>query len=435
MSFPPQPAVHAEQRLKYACEECHSRKIRCYALPKSQAGTCTPCHINGRKCLFALKNKTGRPRRVTQQQSKTKATKSTSEEWDQSAIEWERRPEHLRRQSDSMGYDYSSIGRFTYLDDQLPPMGNRPNSFSPRISGPSTGLYNSNAPRRGDARHESPRTLDCDADCMSNTELPNFFHAEPLSNALSGSSSEMSQDYFSMDLMASAPDSAPLLSATVSTDASSAGSSSYGDSIADTASYNQAFSTSQQIHHRFLQIQSQTFDTANKYASAEVCQTLESFDMLAKFLKQRIAGHKQHPHSGGLPSMIISGALYVAVLQAILIATVLLQSDNDGSASEGSSEGSQRGRRASSAGDQSMRRTLDTMQSIGNLDCILNLTKMEYYITVFNQYLQLFFCANSADSRDQAPIPVFDYKACIDTTESVQNRVRLLLSQSRQSML
>jgi hypothetical protein len=72
---------------------------------------------------------------------------------------------------------------------------------------------------------------------------------------------------------------------------------------------------------------------------------------------------------------------------------------------------------------------------MGNLDCILNLTKMEYYITIFNQYLQLFFCVNNADPEAQGPSPVFDYKSCIDTTESIQSRVRLLLSQSRESML
>jgi hypothetical protein len=435
MSFS-QPATHAEQRLKYACEECHSRKIRCYASTKTQPGTCTPCHENGRKCLFALKNKTGRPRRMAQQQSMSKPNDPTTQEWEQASMEWERRPELLRHQSDR-DYDYRNSGRFTYFEDQLPPLNDRPPTFSPRLHGPSMAMYDSSAPRSRELRHESPRMLDYEVDCMPGTELSNLFHTGPLSNASSGSSSDiMSQDCFSMSLMATAPESAPLPSATL-TDLSSTGTSSYSDLAADTI-FNQAFETSQQIHRRFIQIRSQAFDSTNKYDSEGVCQTLESFDVLAKLLKQRIAGHKQNPHSGGLPAMVISGVLYVAVLQAIMIATVLLQSDgpessNDRTSNNNNNNNNQYDRRRSPAEDQS---SLSSPQSIGNLECILNLTKMEYYISVFNQYLQLFFCVNNADpnASPQGHASVFDYTACIDTTESVQSRVRLLLSQSRQAM-
>lgn len=179
-------------------------------------------------------------------------------------------------------------------------------------------------------------------------------------------------------------------------------------------------------------------DSTNKYASAEVGQTLDSFDVLAKLLKQRMAVNQQNQPLGGLSAMIISGTLYVAVLQAILVATVLLQSDEDSSNSDRSSNNSQNSnsmfhleRRPSG---ESQSTNSNAPQSISNLDCILNLTKMEYYITVFNQYLQFFFSVSTADSNSQGSSPIFDYRACIDTTESVQSRVRLLLLHSRQSM-
>lgn len=50
-----------------ACEECHSRKVRCKpSSEESRGGTrCEACRINGRKCLFSLRSKTGRPRNST----------------------------------------------------------------------------------------------------------------------------------------------------------------------------------------------------------------------------------------------------------------------------------------------------------------------------------------------------------------------------------
>ncbi|KAH8667340.1 hypothetical protein BGZ60DRAFT_47922 [Tricladium varicosporioides] len=50
-----------------ACEECHSRKVRCKPSTEESRGStrCEACRINGRKCLFSLRSKTGRPRNST----------------------------------------------------------------------------------------------------------------------------------------------------------------------------------------------------------------------------------------------------------------------------------------------------------------------------------------------------------------------------------
>jgi hypothetical protein len=441
MSLSP-PATHAEHRLKYACEECHSRKIRCYALPNTQPGTCTPCHVNGRKCLFALKNKTGRPRRMTPQHSKSKPNNTTVQEWEQSSIEWERRTNLLRHRPEHMGYANDDAETYTDIDDRLSLLTGRPTGFSSRIPITSMASYEGSTAQTIERQHDSPGMLDYDIDCMQGTDFPNLFAIGSLSNTSSGSSSDlMSRDYLGMSLMPSALDSTSLSSKTISSELCNTARSSYSDLTGDTT-YDQAFNTSQQLHRRFLEIQSQAFDLPNKYASAELCQALESFDILAKLLKQRIAGHKEHPHSGGLPAMIVSGSLYVAVLQAVLLATVLLQSDGEASNTSKNANNTQmpnatlqHGQQYSAVDDLSVHSCHGTPQNIGNLECILNLTKMEYYITVFNQYLQLFFCVNNADHGAQGPSPVFDYKSCIDTTESIQSRVRLLLSQSRESML
>lgn len=88
------------------------------------------------------------------------------------------------------------------------------------------------------------------------------------------------------------------------------------------STFNQALCTRQEIHLRFLSIQSLAFDPTHGYASDEVCQILECFDVRARFLQQRTAGHNPQMSLGGLPALIISGTPYVAVLQAILKATV-----------------------------------------------------------------------------------------------------------------
>jgi hypothetical protein len=375
---------------------------------------------------------------MMQQQSKSKPNKTTTQEWEQPSMEWEGRPTLLRRQSESMGYENDDPEIYTDLDDRLSSLTERPPGFSARVPSTSMTVYEGSAAQDSERQLDSPRMLDYEIDCMPGTDLPNLFQIGPLSNTSGSSSDIMSRDYFGMSLMPPALESAPLHSKTPSTELST-GRSSYSDVIGDTT-YDQAFSTSQQLHRRFLEIQSQAFDLPNKYASAELCQVLESFDVLAKLLKERITGHKQHPHSGGLPAMVISGSLYVAVLQAILVATVLLQSDGEAPSINKNSTHDQASNALLRHGQQPSalevsRTSHGTPQNMGNLDCILNLTKMEYYITIFNQYLQLFFCVNNADPGAQGPSPVFDYKSCIDTTESVQSRVRLLLSQSRESML
>lgn len=48
-------------QLRAACEECHERKIRCKQ-SKRRSGACEACSDNGRRCLFSLKSKTGRPK-------------------------------------------------------------------------------------------------------------------------------------------------------------------------------------------------------------------------------------------------------------------------------------------------------------------------------------------------------------------------------------
>ena len=358
----------------------------------------------------------------------------------------ERPAELLRCRSDGTGHAYSNNGRYTDLDEQLPPLtGTSP--FSPRLSGLSLSLSNRLAARSGVPKIDPPKVVDYEVDGMHGTGLPDLFVTATSSSTSSGSSSEiMSQDWFGVSVMPSAPESAPLLSTILSTDFSSAAIDYYSDKAKDTA-YNQAFCMSQKMHHQYLQIQSRAIDSTNKYASIEVGQTLETFGGLAKLLKQELAQHKQRPHSCGLPGMVISGTLYVAVLQAILIATMLLQSDAEGSGCgtspddiHGSSLMSQYVQRLPSLEEEFMSSTQGSPQSIGSLECILNLTKMEYYVTIFNQYLQLFFSVNNADPsiKDangwRIASPIFDYTACIDTTEAVQNQVRSLLSQSRQLM-
>jgi hypothetical protein len=56
----PKPAAF---RFRIACEECHTRKIRCYPSLDLSSGACECCRSNWRKCLFSLKGKLGRPRK------------------------------------------------------------------------------------------------------------------------------------------------------------------------------------------------------------------------------------------------------------------------------------------------------------------------------------------------------------------------------------
>jgi hypothetical protein len=384
---------------------------------------------------------------MTQQQTKSKPNKTTAQEWQQQSTEWERRPVLLRRQAEGMEYDDDNPDIYTDLEDQLSSLDGRPTEMSPRITATSMTLYEGSVVQMSELQDNPSRILDYEINCMPGTELPNLFHVGSLSNTPSGSSSDnTSRDYFDMSLMPTIPGlaSLPSLSKSLTVDASGIGSSCYSDEIMDTT-YDQAFGMSQQIHRQLLGLQSRPVDSTtitNKYASAELCQVLESFDALAKLLKQRIARHKQRRDSGGLPAMIVSGALHVAVLQALLIATVLLQSDgevqtNDKRTSDNNRSNYQLpyGQQLSSNKDQPMRSSRDIPQDTSNLDAILNLTKMEYYITIFNQYLQIIFRVNDTNTGTQDCSPIFDHKSCIDTTESVQIRVRLLLSQSRQSML
>jgi hypothetical protein len=46
-------------QVRDACEECHSRKIKCQT---TKAGACRACQNNGRLCFFLPRNKSGRPK-------------------------------------------------------------------------------------------------------------------------------------------------------------------------------------------------------------------------------------------------------------------------------------------------------------------------------------------------------------------------------------
>ncbi|KAI1618117.1 hypothetical protein EDD36DRAFT_413809 [Exophiala viscosa] len=46
-------------QVRDACEECHSRKIKCHT---TKAGACRACQNNGRLCFFLPRNKSGRPK-------------------------------------------------------------------------------------------------------------------------------------------------------------------------------------------------------------------------------------------------------------------------------------------------------------------------------------------------------------------------------------
>lgn len=56
------PAKPSE--LRFACEECHKRKIRCEVPRDGSRDICEACQVNQRQCLFSLKVKTGRPRKA-----------------------------------------------------------------------------------------------------------------------------------------------------------------------------------------------------------------------------------------------------------------------------------------------------------------------------------------------------------------------------------
>ncbi|RDL33232.1 uncharacterized protein BP5553_08671 [Venustampulla echinocandica] len=63
---------------RIACEECHSRKVRCQPSSEESRGPsrCEACRINGRKCLFSLRSKTGRPRNQTTLNSDSRSVPS-----------------------------------------------------------------------------------------------------------------------------------------------------------------------------------------------------------------------------------------------------------------------------------------------------------------------------------------------------------------------
>lgn len=46
-------------QVRNACEECHSRKIKCHP---TEDGGCRSCQNNGRLCFFLPRNKSGRPK-------------------------------------------------------------------------------------------------------------------------------------------------------------------------------------------------------------------------------------------------------------------------------------------------------------------------------------------------------------------------------------
>lgn len=56
---------------RIACEECHTRKIKCYS-SDSNTRACKNCLQNGRKCLFSLKGKLGHPRQMQRNNSDAK---------------------------------------------------------------------------------------------------------------------------------------------------------------------------------------------------------------------------------------------------------------------------------------------------------------------------------------------------------------------------
>ncbi len=58
--------MSSDQQFRVACEECHIRKVKCEPsrAEGDSGGGCLPCRRNGRRCLFSLKNKTGRPRKI-----------------------------------------------------------------------------------------------------------------------------------------------------------------------------------------------------------------------------------------------------------------------------------------------------------------------------------------------------------------------------------
>lgn len=56
-------------RFRFACEECHTRKIKCYPSLDDNSEACEACRVNERKCLFSLRGKLGRPRKTNRSHS------------------------------------------------------------------------------------------------------------------------------------------------------------------------------------------------------------------------------------------------------------------------------------------------------------------------------------------------------------------------------
>ena len=65
--------MRRSNQFRHACEECHERKIRCKQR-NIEDGCCEPCQDNGRRCLFALETKTGRPVRQRESAFLTKSS-------------------------------------------------------------------------------------------------------------------------------------------------------------------------------------------------------------------------------------------------------------------------------------------------------------------------------------------------------------------------
>lgn len=51
-------------QFRIACEGCHARKIKCYPSVDDNSGACEACRSTSRRCLFSLKGKLGRPKKV-----------------------------------------------------------------------------------------------------------------------------------------------------------------------------------------------------------------------------------------------------------------------------------------------------------------------------------------------------------------------------------
>jgi hypothetical protein len=421
--------LHGEKQLKYACEECHTRKIRCYALPDTQPGCCTPCHQNGRKCLFALRSKTGRPKRTAQQKAKETPPTMIRGDWEPSPMTWERPHHAMRHHSENSIYAFrGESSSVAYEDHKLPPLST-PNSFSPLLNA---------------AQPASPRMLDFEMDCIPASELPGMFQLGQVgsySNTSSGTSSDVvSSECFGVPLNSSLSEPVPTVSFARPPALSTSKSDHSSVDASNDTTYGQAMYLSQQIHQQCALVRSRHVEFSNRGSATEVSQILDTFDSLARLLKQQISSTRSSNQICCLMIGMTSAALYVAVLQAVFMAKSLLNGELQSSFQQSRDDHS--ALFVHNVEEESLPSSVNSPDSVGSLDGILNLTKLEYYLTIYNQFLQLYSTGNRGDlntnsgSERRRPSlkPLMDHEACIDTTEALQGQVRALLSQSRQAV-